>query len=96
MKERFGAPLSSDITPVLREFVNALAKSSMYPAGHKFAIQTAEHFTEHLAVALEARGTITLGFTPRAVLLDGTAIDPLPLPFRQFGQRLHRRNRREV
>src|SRR5688572_19109869 len=92
MKDRQAAPLSKDITPVLREFVNALAKSSMYPAGHRFAIATAEQFTEHLAVALEARGTITLGFTPRALLLDGTAIEPLPLPFRQFGQRLHRRN----
>jgi hypothetical protein len=92
MKDRQAAPLSKDITPVLREFVNALAKSSMYPPGHRFAIQTAEQFTEHLAVALEARGTITLGFTPRALLLDGTAIEPLPLPFRQFGQRLHRRN----
>ena len=92
MKERHAAPITKDITPVLREFVNALAKSSMYPAGHRFAIETAEQFTEHLAVALEARGTITLGFTPRALLLDGTAIEPLPLPFRQFGQRLHRRN----
>lgn len=92
MRDRAPAPLSKDITPVLREFVNALAKSSMYPAGHRFAIQTAAQFTEHLAVALEARGTITLGFTPRALLLDGTAIEPLPLPFRQFGQRLHRRN----
>jgi hypothetical protein len=92
MKDRHAAPPGKDITPVLREFVNALAKSSMYPAGHRFAIQTAEQFTEHLAVALEARGTITLGFTPRALLLDGAAIDPLPLPFRQFGQRLHRRN----
>lgn len=92
MKERHAAPISKDITPVLREFVNAVAKSSMYPPGHRFATLTAEQFTEHLAVALEARGTITLGFTPRALLLDGTAIEPLPLPFRQFGQRLHRRN----
>lgn len=92
MKDRHAAPITKDITPVLREFVNALAKSSMYPAGHRFAKQTAEQFADHLAVALEARGTITLGFTPRALLLDGTAIEPLPLPFRQFGQRMHRRN----
>lgn len=92
MKERHGAPAGSDVIAVLREFVNAHGKATMYPSGHRFAVESAERFTEHLAVALEARGALTLGFTPRDLLLDGTAIVPLPLPFRQFGQRLHRRN----
>lgn len=86
MKER------DDIIGVLREFVNAHGKAMMYPPGHRFTIESAARFTERLAAVLEDRGSLTLGFTPRDLLLDGTAISPLPMPLRQFGQRLHRRN----
>lgn len=92
MRDRHGVPITTDISSVLREFINALGKASMYPPGHRFAQASAEQFTEALAVVLEARGPVTLGFTPKDVLLDGTAILPLSLPFRQFGQRMHRRN----
>jgi hypothetical protein len=92
MKERRQSPLPADLTAMLREFASALTKAGMYPAGHRFAVETAERLTERLSLALETRGTITLGFTPRSLLLDGSAVEPLPAPFRQFAQRLHRRN----
>lgn len=84
--------LPAEVAGVLREFVNALGKCSMYPAGHAFVIDATERLTEVLANTLEARGGMTLGFTPRTVLLDGAAIEPIPAAIRQFGQRLHRRN----
>ncbi len=87
-----GSPLPDDLTAVLREFATALTKATMYPAGHKFARETAARFTEQLAVVLETRGSVTLGFTPRTILLDGAPIEPLPAAFREFGQKLHRRN----
>jgi hypothetical protein len=88
VKERHGG----EVLAILRQFVNAHGKAMMYPAGHRFTRESAARFTEHLAAVLEERGAITLGFTPRDVLLDGTAITPLPTALRQFGQRLHRRN----
>jgi HEAT repeat protein len=91
MSARRGIPLPEDLTGVLREFVNAHAKASMYPPGHGTALEAARKFHHHLALALESRGSITFGFTPRAMLLDGTAIEPLTTTFRQFGAKLHRR-----
>ncbi len=87
-----GSPLPDGMTGVLREFATALTKATMYPPGHRFARDTATRFTERLAVLLETRGSITLGFTPRTILLDGSPIEPLPAAFREFGQKLHRRN----
>jgi hypothetical protein len=80
------------VATVFREFVNAVGKAGMYPPGHAFVREAVERLTETLAAALETRGGLTLGFTPRTVLLDGAAIEPVPPMVRQFGQRLHRRN----
>jgi hypothetical protein len=91
VSSRRGAPLPEDLTGVLREFVNAYGKSSMYPPGHGFAMEAARKFHHQVAMALETRGSVTFGFTPRALLLDGTAIEPLTTTFRQFAAKLHRR-----
>ncbi|HET9064781.1 MAG TPA: hypothetical protein VFN22_03045 [Gemmatimonadales bacterium] len=92
MSTRHDNALPPDVATVLREFVNALGKSGMYPAGHAFVRDATARLTEVLGNTLEGRGGIALGFTPRTVLLDGTAIEPIPSAIRQFGQRLHRRN----
>ncbi|HRP07220.1 MAG TPA: hypothetical protein PLL69_01915, partial [Gemmatimonadales bacterium] len=92
MSEQGGEELGTDVSRVLREFINALTKSSMYPPGHKLAADTVAQFTEQLAVVLESRGTLTFGFTPRSLLVDGTVADQLGSAFRQFAQRMHRRN----
>ncbi|MEO8479613.1 MAG: HEAT repeat domain-containing protein [Gemmatimonadota bacterium] len=92
MSSRLGNALPPEVATVLREFVNALGKCSMYPAGHAFVSEATERLTEVLANTLETRGGLVLGFTPRTVLLDGAAIEPIPSAIRQFGQRLHRRN----
>lgn len=92
MNTRHDNALPPEVANVLREFVNALGKCSMYPAGHAFVHESTERLTEVLANTLEARGGMALGFTPRTVILDGAAIEPIPSSIRQFGQRLHRRN----
>jgi len=92
MSTRHDNALPPDVATVLREFVNALGKCSMYPTGHAFVREATARLTEVLGNTLEARGGMALGFTPRTVLLDGTAIEPIPSSIRQFGQRLHRRN----
>lgn len=92
MSEQGEDELGRDVSRVLREFINALTKSAMYPPGHKLAADTVSQFTEQLAVALESRGTLTLGFTPRSLLVDGIAAEQLGSAFRQFAQRMHRRN----
>lgn len=92
MSTRHDNALPPEVAVVLREFVNALGKRSMYPEGHAFVREATEKLTDVLATTLESRGGISLGFTPRTVLLDGAAIEPIPAPIRQFGQRLHRRN----
>jgi hypothetical protein len=92
MTSRHGSALPPDVAAVLREFVNALGKAGMYPPGHRFVEDAVGRLSEVLGVTLESRGSLTLGFTPRSVLLDGAAIEPLPMQIRQFGQRLHRKN----
>ena len=92
MTTRHGSALPPDVAAVLREFVNAMGKAGMYPAGHRFVEDALSRLSDVLGVTLETRGSLTLGFTPRNVLLDGTAIEPLPQQVRQFGQRLHRKN----
>ncbi len=92
MSEQSAGSLARDTTDVIREFINALAKAGMYPVGHKLAIRTATQFADRLTSVLESRGSLTFGFTPKALLVDGTAIEPLPTHFIQFTQRMHRRN----
>ncbi len=92
MSDQQEGSLSQGVAAVLREFINALAKAAMYPPGHQLSIRTATQFADRLAEVLETRGTLTFGFTPKALLVDGSAIEPLPTHFRQFAQRMHRRN----
>ncbi len=92
MKEPIASALSPVMNAMLREFTVALTKAGMYPPGHRFAVETAERLTTELAAALEVRGTITLGFTPKTVMIDGAAVEPCPNQVRQFAQKLHRRN----
>ncbi|MGD9573323.1 MAG: HEAT repeat domain-containing protein [Thermoleophilia bacterium] len=92
MSTRHGDALPPDVAAVLREFVNAMGKAGMYPAGHRFVEDALTRLADVLGVTLETRGSLTLGFTPRSVLLDGTAVEPLPMQVRQLGQRLHRKN----
>lgn len=92
MNAHHGDALPDDVTAVLRELVNAIGKSGMYPAGHRFIEEALNRLTEVMAASLESRGPLTLGFTPRNLLLDGTTVEPLPAPIRQFSQRMHRRN----
>src|SRR5690606_10886489 len=75
---RHGSALPPDVAAVLREFVNAMGKAGMYPAGHRFVEDALSRLSDVLGVTLETRGSLTLGFTPLNVLLDGTAIEPLP------------------
>ncbi|HET9133970.1 MAG TPA: hypothetical protein VFN90_06685 [Gemmatimonadales bacterium] len=80
------------VAKVLRNFVNALGKASMYPAGHRFVDEAAATFAVDLGVLLEERDAITLGVTPKGLLLDGGPLEPLPAALRQLAQRLHRKN----
>ncbi len=76
----------------LREFINALGKFTMYPAGHRFATEATAALASRFAEVVEERGALTLGIMPRGLLLDGAAVDPLPSVLREFGARLHRKN----
>lgn len=92
MRQPTPAPLPPPLTAMLREFAVASAKAGMYPPGHRLAVETAERLTAACAEALETRGSVTLGFTPHTVLVDGTAVEPCPSQVRQLAQRLHRKN----
>lgn len=80
------------VEAALREFVNALSKAAMYPPGHGFVVTASVALTEKLNAALTNRDSITIGVTPRGMLLDGTTVEPLPRVLRDFAVRLHRRN----
>jgi hypothetical protein len=80
------------VDAALREFINALSKSAMYPPGHRFIAESAAALAERLGAAMQDRDSLTIGVTPRGLLLDGTAIEPLPAVFRDFAVRMHRRN----
>lgn len=87
-----GVALPKSLDVALRELVNALGKAAMYPAGHRFVTQAAQSLAQKLRTALAERDTITIGVTPRGLLLDGQAIEPLPMMLREFAVRLHRKN----
>ncbi len=87
-----GAPLPRGIDAVLREFINALGKAAMYPSGHRFVSESASALADRLRTAMADRDSLALGITPRGLLLDGTAVEPLPGVFREFAARLHRKN----
>ncbi len=87
-----GTPLPRGVDAVLREFVNALGKASMYPAGHRFVSESAGALADRIRVAMADRDSLALGITPRGLLLDGAAVEPLPGLFREFAARLHRKN----
>jgi hypothetical protein len=76
----------------LREFVNALGKATMYPAGHRYVTEASAALAARLADVVQERGGLTLGILPRGMLLDGAAIEPLPPILREFAARLHRKN----
>ncbi len=87
-----GIVLPRAIDSVLREFVNALGKAAMYPAGHRFIAESAGALVERLGDAMQDRDSITIGILPRGLLLDGLAVDPLPAVLRDFAVRMHRKN----
>lgn len=89
---RHEGPLPIPVQGVLRELINALGKAAMYPPGHQFSREAAQRLAEQLQVALEERDSLTIGVTPRGLVIDGVAAEPLPQAFRQLAQRLHRRN----
>ena len=80
------------VEAALREFVNALSKAAMYPPGHGFVVTASAALTDRLNTALTNRDSITIGVTPRGMLLDGTTVEPLPVVLRDFAVRLHRKN----
>lgn len=87
-----GVALPRAVALVLREFINALGKATMYPAGHRFVADAATSLAAQLAVLEQERGALTLGILPRGLLLDGAAVEPLASVLREFASRLHRKN----
>lgn len=85
-------PLPPAVDAALREFMNALGKSAMYPPGHRFVAEATATLTEKLRVAIGDRDSLTVGVTPRGLLIDGSPFDLLPSIFRQLAGRLHRKN----
>ncbi len=64
----------------------------MYPPSHRFVAESAASLAERLSLAMADRAELSLGITPKGLLLDGVAIEPLPAILRDFAQRLHRKN----
>jgi HEAT repeat protein len=87
-----GVTLPRAIDSVLRELVNALSKAAMYPSGHRFITESSAVLIERLRDAMVDRDSVTIGILPRGLLLDGTAVEPLPAMLRDFAVRLHRKN----
>lgn len=87
-----GVAMPRTVDAALREFVNAQSKAAMYPPGHRFVTTASDALAEKLAAALVDRDTLTIGITPRGLLLDGAAIEPLASVLREFAVRLHRKN----
>ncbi len=87
-----GVALPRAVALVMREFVNALGKATMYPAGHRFVADAASALTTQLTTLEQERGALTLGILPRGMLLDGAAVEPLAPVLREFASRLHRKN----
>lgn len=87
-----GPSLPRVIDAALREFVNALGKSAMYPPSHRFVAESAASLAERLSLAMVDRDELSIGVTPKGLLLDGVALDPLPTMLRDLAGRLHRKN----
>ncbi len=87
-----GVAMPRSVEAALREFVNALSKAGMYPPGHGFVVTASAALADKLNAALTTRDSITIGVTPRGMLLDGTTVEPLPTVLREFAVRLHRKN----
>lgn len=87
-----GVPLPRAVALVLRDFINAVGKATMYPAGHRYVAEAATALAAQLTTLLQERGALTLGILPRGLLLDGAAVDPLAPVLREFASRLHRKN----
>lgn len=87
-----GVTLPRTVNSALRELVNALGKAAMYPPGHRFVSESAAGLVERLGDALTDRDSLTIGILPRGLLLDGTAVEPLPAVLREFAVRMHRKN----
>ncbi len=85
-----GIPRAVDTA--LREFVNALGKSAMYPPSHRFVAESSASLAERLSLAMTDRDELSIGITPKGLLLDGVALEPLPALLRDFAFRLHRKN----
>lgn len=80
------------IETALREFVNALGKSAMYPPSHRFVAESSASLADRLSLAMSDRDELSIGITPKGLLLDGVALEPLPSLLREFAVRLHRKN----
>ncbi|MES2124690.1 MAG: hypothetical protein V4503_08365 [Gemmatimonadota bacterium] len=87
-----GDAMPRAIESALRELINALSKAGMYPPGHQMVVTASEALCEKLNAAFTGRDAITLGITPRGMLLDGATIEPLPTVLRDLAARLHRKN----
>ena len=87
-----GVTLPRTVNSALRELVNALGKAAMYPPGHRFVSESAAGLVERLGDALTDHDSLTIGILPRGLLLDGTAVEPLPAVLREFAVRMHRKN----
>jgi hypothetical protein len=87
-----GTALPRSLNLALREFVNALSKTAMYPPGHRFIRESADMLVDRLRDAMVDRDSVTIGILPRGLLLDGSAVEPLPPSLREFAIRMHRKN----
>lgn len=87
-----GGAIPGPVDAALRELINALSKASMYPAGHSLVVGASAALGARLNTALADRGSITIGVTPRGMLLDGSILEPLPPLLRDFAVRLHKKN----
>ncbi|MEO5825607.1 MAG: hypothetical protein ABIR59_06940 [Gemmatimonadales bacterium] len=85
-------PLPKPVDVALRELSNAMQRLGMYPPGHRHAVASVRSLHDKVGAALVGRDAITIGITPRGLLLDGIAIDPLPSLLRELASKLHRRN----
>lgn len=84
--------IAAPVEQVLREFANALTKSAMYPAGHRFVVHSAESLIDRMSILLLDRESLTIGVTPRGLVVDGAAAEGLVPALRDFAVRLHRKN----
>ena len=77
---------------VVREIAHAMQRLAMYPVGHSIAIAALNALHERVGDALAQRDALTIGVTPRGLVIDGVAADPPPVLHRDLANRLHRRN----